>query len=67
MVTPMITEREPLVGQPIRRREDPRLITGTATYVDHIQMPGMHHACIVRSPGDEPDQHAAQDVGAGCD
>src|SRR5579871_1235784 len=39
-----------LVGKKIRRREDPRLITGTATYVDDIKMPGMHHACIVRSP-----------------
>jgi len=39
-----------LVGKRIRRREDPRLITGTATYVDDIQKPGMHHACIVRSP-----------------
>jgi carbon-monoxide dehydrogenase large subunit len=38
------------VGQKIRRREDPRLITGTATYVDDVKMPGMHHACIVRSP-----------------
>ena len=45
-----ITKTETLVGQRIRRREDPRLITGTATYVDDIQMPGMHHACIVRSP-----------------
>src|ERR1700730_5424460 len=45
-----ITETETLVGKRIRRREDPRLITGTATYVDDIQMPGMHHAVIVRSP-----------------
>ena len=45
-----ITKTEKLVGKRIRRREDPRLITGTATYVDDIQMPGMHHACIVRSP-----------------
>ncbi len=45
-----ITRTETLVGKRIRRREDPRLITGTATYVDDIQMPGMHHACIVRSP-----------------
>ncbi len=44
------TKTELLVGKRIRRREDPRLITGTATYVDDIQMPGMHHACIVRSP-----------------
>ena len=45
-----ITKPETLVGKRIRRQEDPRLITGTATYVDDIKMPGMHHACIVRSP-----------------
>ncbi|HTM11620.1 MAG TPA: xanthine dehydrogenase family protein molybdopterin-binding subunit [Bryobacteraceae bacterium] len=45
-----ITKVEKLVGKRIRRREDPRLITGTATYVDDIQMPGMHYAAIVRSP-----------------
>src|SRR5438270_13633860 len=45
-----ITKTETLVGKRIRRREDPRLITGTATYVDDIQMPGMHHAVMVRSP-----------------
>src|SRR5260370_26673564 len=45
-----ITTTETLVGKRIRRREDPRFITGTATYVDDLQMPGMHHACIVRSP-----------------
>src|SRR5260370_39041768 len=39
-----------LVGKRIRRREDPRLITGTATYVDDIQMPGMYYAAILRSP-----------------
>src|SRR5437867_2251706 len=45
-----ITKTEKLTGKRIRRKEDPRLITGTATYVDDIKMPGMHHACIVRSP-----------------
>ena len=45
-----ITKPETLVGKRIRRREDPRLITGTATYVDDIKMPGMHYATIVRSP-----------------
>src|SRR5437762_2619177 len=45
-----ITQTEKLVGQRIRRKEDPRLITGTAVYVDDIQMPGMHHATILRSP-----------------
>src|SRR5579884_2460243 len=50
MAAPTITKTDKLVGKRIKRREDPRLITGTATYVDDIQMPGMHHACIVRSP-----------------
>jgi aerobic carbon-monoxide dehydrogenase large subunit len=50
MATPVITKPETLVGQRIKRKEDPRLITGTATYLDDIKLPGMHHACIVRSP-----------------
>src|SRR4051812_10158466 len=45
-----ISKPETLFGKAIRRREDPRLITGTATYLDDIKMPGMHHACVVRSP-----------------
>src|SRR6478672_8026437 len=51
-----ITKTENLVGKRIRRREDPRLMTGTATYLDDIKIPGMHHACIVRS------QHAAAKI-----
>src|ERR1700722_14776103 len=47
---------ELLVGKRLRRREDPRLITGTATYVDDIKMPGMLYAVIVRSP------HAAASI-----
>src|SRR2546422_10812164 len=50
MATTTIIKTEKLSGKRIRRKEDPRLITGTATYVDDIKMPGMHHACIVRSP-----------------
>jgi carbon-monoxide dehydrogenase large subunit len=44
------TKPELLVGKRLRRREDPRLITGTATYVDDMKMPGMLYATIVRSP-----------------
>ena len=36
-------------GSGIRRREDPRLITGRATYTDDIKLPGMVHAAILRS------------------
>jgi len=38
------------VGQSLRRKEDPRLITGRATYVDDLALPGMLYAAIVRSP-----------------
>jgi carbon-monoxide dehydrogenase large subunit len=38
------------VGRPLKRKEDPRLITGRATYVDDMALPGMLYAAIVRSP-----------------
>ncbi len=38
------------VGQSIRRKEDPRLIAGRATYVDDLELPGMLHVAVVRSP-----------------
>ncbi len=38
------------VGREMRRKEDPRLITGRARYVDDISVPGMLWASIVRSP-----------------
>ncbi len=38
------------VGERIKRREDPRLITGTGTYVDDVRLPGMLTAVILRSP-----------------
>ncbi len=39
-----------IFGSAIRRREDPRLLTGTARYTDDITLPGLVHAAIVRSP-----------------
>ncbi len=38
------------MGAEVRRKEDPRLITGTASYVGDIVLPGMHHVAFVRSP-----------------
>jgi carbon-monoxide dehydrogenase large subunit len=38
------------VGQAIRRKEDPRLITGRAKYVDDIVVHGLLHMAVVRSP-----------------
>lgn len=39
-----------LFGARVKRREDPRLVTGKATYTDDIKLAGMLHAMIVRSP-----------------
>src|SRR5438067_12573040 len=39
-----------LVGQPIKRVEDPRLITGAAKYLDDLKLPRMAHVAILRSP-----------------
>lgn len=37
-------------GAPVKRREDPRLLTGRGRYVDDIHLPGTLHAALVRSP-----------------
>jgi aerobic carbon-monoxide dehydrogenase large subunit len=39
-----------MLGTSIKRREDPRLITGQATYVDDIKLLGMLHMTVLRSP-----------------
>jgi len=39
-----------LVGERVKRREDPRLIQGRGTYVDDVKLPGMLYLDIVRSP-----------------
>src|SRR6187455_336222 len=38
-----------LVGERVRRREDPRLIQGRGTYVDDIKIVGMQHLAFKRS------------------
>ncbi len=39
-----------IFGSGIKRREDPRLITGEAKYTDDLTLPGMAHMAVVRSP-----------------
>ena len=60
-----------IFGSGIRRREDPRLITGGSTYTDDVTLPGMVHAAILRSPHAHAritgiDTSAAA-CGVGCD
>ncbi len=38
------------IGQALRRKEDPRLLTGQGRYSDDVNMAGQAYACIVRSP-----------------
>ena len=39
-----------MMGSPIKRREDPRLITGGSAYTDDIRLMDMHYLQVVRSP-----------------
>jgi carbon-monoxide dehydrogenase large subunit len=39
-----------MIGQPLRRREDARVLRGQTRYVDDIELPGLVHAAFVRSP-----------------
>ncbi len=36
-------------GQPIKRNEDPRLLTGRAQFTDDVQLPNMLHVAFLRS------------------
>ena len=38
------------MGQPVRRGEDQRFLTGQGRYTDDISVPGQAHAVILRSP-----------------
>jgi carbon-monoxide dehydrogenase large subunit len=37
-------------GQPLRRKEDRRLLTGAGSYTADLTLPGMAHAAMLRSP-----------------
>ncbi|HEY7093761.1 MAG TPA: xanthine dehydrogenase family protein molybdopterin-binding subunit [Ktedonobacterales bacterium] len=39
-----------LFGSSIKRREDPRLITGKGAFTDDVKLPGMTYMAILRSP-----------------
>ena len=38
------------IGQPLRRKEDLRLVTGAGRYSDDVSLPGQAYAAILRSP-----------------
>jgi len=47
-MTPLTPSK--LMGAEVKRKEDPRLITGTSTYVTDVAVPGMLWVAFVRSP-----------------
>jgi carbon-monoxide dehydrogenase large subunit len=38
------------VGQPLRRKEDARLVTGRTRWTDSVTVPGLMHVAVLRSP-----------------
>ncbi|HEY0636949.1 MAG TPA: xanthine dehydrogenase family protein molybdopterin-binding subunit [Pseudonocardiaceae bacterium] len=46
----MTATAEPEVGRARRRKEDARLITGRTRWTDNLQLPGMLHLAMLRSP-----------------
>jgi len=40
----------PLIGAPVKRREDERLLTGRGRFVADLIRPGMLHVAFLRSP-----------------
>jgi len=39
-----------MMGAQVKRKEDPRLITGASTYTGDLSLPGLHYVAFVRSP-----------------
>src|SRR4051812_46093554 len=44
------TEERPIGFGRLRRKEDPRFIRGLGKYVDDVNLPGMLHGAVLRSP-----------------
>lgn len=42
--------RSAMIGARVRRKEDPRLITGSSVYTGDLQVQGMTHLVLLRSP-----------------
>ncbi|HWP34979.1 MAG TPA: xanthine dehydrogenase family protein molybdopterin-binding subunit [Thermodesulfobacteriota bacterium] len=39
-----------MIGASLKRREDPRLLTGRGLFTDDVKLPGLCYAAVVRSP-----------------
>ncbi len=50
MATVAAPEGARILGSAVKRREDPRLVTGRGVYADDVRLPGTTCAVFVRSP-----------------
>ncbi len=50
MAAPTELEVGRAIGAPVERKEDRKLLTGQAQWVDNIRLPGMVYMAVVRSP-----------------
>lgn len=55
-----------LVGARVPRKEDGPLLNGRGTYVDNMQLPGMLHMVVVRSPYPNAEITSIDAEAAGC-
>jgi len=44
-----VRKKSGVVGQPLKRMEDPKFITGSARFMEDVALPNTLHACFVRS------------------
>lgn len=49
-VQTQLRRQQSLIGQPLKRVEDPRLLMGAGKFTDDLVLPNMLHAFFVRSP-----------------
>ncbi len=49
-VTTVTQQTAGWVGKPLKRLEDPRLLTGRGTFIDDLRLGNVHYAGILRSP-----------------
>jgi carbon-monoxide dehydrogenase large subunit len=49
-MTTTADKTESVLGQPVRRKEDGRLITGQTLWTDNVTLPGMLYMTVLRSP-----------------
>ena len=56
-------EKHPLIGSPVRRKEDYRFLTGNGQYTDDVTLPHQSYGYFVRSPHAHAHIRAIDEIG----